>query len=290
VELASRWLLAGDLSLARAALARALPAVEAGMGREHPRAVRVRRQLTLLDLRLGDRSAARSQLAELAARPLHRRTDEPTWRELAEAHWIEGDLEAARSQIAKTLQAPALRPAERAERQRAWADIELLAGRPQAALDAVQPAVARFTQRPGAGSLALQQARLVRAEAWAALGQRDQAQRELADIVDWSDSREALPRVGRIRARALVALSALHRKQAPEAALHLALQAQSGRSASDPALDDRLLWAAGCLAQAQALEALGRRAEALVARADAERQLRRDQVPDSPRLAAARRL
>lgn len=290
VELASRWLLAGDLARARGALERALPAVESGMGRGHPRTVRVRRQLALLDLRLGDRAAAQRRLAELAVLPLHRRVDEATWRQVAEAHWIEGDLNAARQQIRQALQAPVLRAGERAERQRVAADIELLAGQPQAALDAVQPAIERFMQRPGAGSIALQQARLVRAEAWAALGRRDEAQRELSDIVGWSEARAALPRAGWVRSQALVALSALQRPQDPEAALQLALQAQAGRSAGDPVLDDRLLWAAARVAQARALKALGRRDEAAAVASGAALQLQRDQAPGSPRLAAARRL
>jgi hypothetical protein len=290
LELASRWLLAGDLARSRDALARALPAVESGMGRDHPRAVRVRRQLALLDLRIGDRAAAQRQLAELAARPLHRRFDEPTWRELAEAHWIEGDLDAARRQIGAALQAPALRPGERAERQRAAADIDLLAGRPQAALEAVQPAVAHFAQRPGAGSIALQQARLVRAEAWVALGRRDEAQQELTDIVAWSESRAPLPRVSRLRARALVALSALQQSLDPEAAERSALAALRDLVPTAAALDDRLLWAAAQVAHAQALKAAGRRPQAATVAAGAVAQLAQDQVGHSPRLAEARAL
>jgi serine/threonine-protein kinase len=289
VELAARWLLTGDEALARAALVRALPAVESGFGSEHPRAVRVRRQIALLEQRLGDRASAHRSLVALAAAPLHRVIDEPTWREMAEAHWIEGDLTAARRQIQLALQAPALRPGERAERQRVAAEIELLAGLPQAALESVQPVISRFAHRPGAGSIALQQARLLRAEAWAALGQRDEAQRELNDIVGWSESRGSLPRVGRVRSRALVTLSALRRPQDPVAALRLARQALAGRSAQDAVLDDRLLWAGARVAQARALKAMGRNAEAAAAAASAAAQLARDQVPDSPRLAAARR-
>jgi hypothetical protein len=290
VELASRWLVAGDLARALAALERALPAVESGMGRDHPRTVRVRRQLALLDLRLGDRAAARRRLAELAALPLHFRADEATWRELADAHWIEGDLEAAQRQIGLALQAPVLHPAERAERQRAAADIELLAGRPQAALDALQPAIDRFEQRPGAGSIALHRARLLRAEAWGALGRVDEARRELAGIVDWGQARRSTSSADRLRVRAQVTWSALLLATDPEAALRLGQQAQAGRSATDAVLDDRLLWAAAQVAQAQALKAMGHHRQAHAVAVQAVDVLTRDQLGTSPRLRQARAL
>jgi hypothetical protein len=250
----------------------------------------VRRQLALLDLRLGDRAAAQRKLADLAAKPQHRVVDEPTGREWAEAYAIEGDLDAARQQIGLALQAPALRAGERAERQRAAAEIELLGGRPQAALDALQPAIDRFTQRPGVGSMALQRARLLRAEAWSARGRRDEAQRALDEIVAWAGSRRSFPRAERIRSRALVALSALRLPGDPAAALRLAQQAQDGRSAHDAVLDDRLLWAAAQLAQAQALKAAGRHRQASATAAPAVDVLQRDQVASSPRLRQARAL
>ncbi len=292
---ASRWLATGDYARARETLAAVLPLAIESHGPRHPMVVLTQRRLAALEHQLGDRVAARRQLAALDQLP----QDMAVWsagarnRVFADLAWGEGDLPAARAGLLVELSASLGDLDAQTLALVQLARVESLLGHHDTALAGARAAVDYFGQRPGRDSLLHAQALAAWAEALQAAGRWAEAGPAFEDLLTWADGRIAAPAgplVGRLRARALIGLSAHHRVGDPGAALHLALQAQAGRSARDAVLDDRLLWAAAHVAQAQALKAAGRHRQASAVAAEAVDPLTRDQVAQSPRLRQARML
>ena len=289
---ASRWRMTGDFEKASAAEARAAAVAVDALGPRHPQVIAGRVTRAQTEHQWARRDIAWSALA--AARAEAR--DPAIWSEqqfewaMALMAYAEGDTEKALPAALRVVQAAEPGARSQAQGLALLARVSTLAARHDTAIAAARAASDRVADVSEPESLTRLQIQTNYAEALQQGGRSDAAGEAFRQLLASLEARTAKPTpvLNWLRARGLVGLSAHRLALEPAAALEMATEAAASLGVGRHTLDERVLQARAWLAQAEALRALGQRAQGALVAQRAVAALERDQVAASPRLAHAR--
>lgn len=288
---ASRWRMTGDFERASAAEARAAAVAVDALGPRHPQVIAGRVTRARTDHQWAQRGPAWASLAAARAEP----RDPVSWIEphfdeaTAMMAWSEGDVATAWPVALRLVNGSDAQTRDHTQNLALLARAAALAGRHGTAVAAARTAMDQAARHSRPGSLARLQIQADYAAALQQDGQATAAGEAFGQLLAAVEARraESMPVLNTLRARGLLGLSAQRLPQEPAAALSLASGAAASLGTGRHTLDERVLLAQTRVAQARALRALGRRADARDVVQSAVADLQRDQVADSPRLTEA---